>query len=184
MILIPALLIAGFVNAQTKLSAKSVKVSVHGNSTMHEWTSNVTKASVSGEFDVSNGFKIKDAIVKIETKSLKSTKDSDLMDERTYSTLNADKYPTITYDYTNTLSSDTKGNETVIHTNGNLTLAGVTKPVDLFLKADELADGSIEIKGTKKIKMSTFGVKAPTFMMGALKVDDEVTITFDVVLKK
>jgi hypothetical protein len=32
--------------------------------------------------------------------------------------------------------------------------------------------------------MSTYGVKPPSFMLGAMKVADEVTLTYDVILKK
>lgn len=180
--LIPLLFVANIANAQTKLTAKSASVVIHGNSTMHEWSSNVTKVSVTGDFDFSNGIieKVNHATVKMESKSIKSTKDSDLMDDRTHSTLKAAKFPTITYECTNTVSSENG----TIKVNGNLTLAGVTKPIDLTMKVTTLANGDIELKGSRKILMSNFGIKPPSFMLGTLNVDDAVTIAFDVVLKK
>ena len=47
-----------------------------------------------------------------------------------------------------------------------------------------LPNGDIEIKGTKKILMSNHGIKPPSFMLGALKVGDEVTLDIYVVLHK
>jgi hypothetical protein len=32
--------------------------------------------------------------------------------------------------------------------------------------------------------MSNHGIKPPSFMLGAMKVGDEVTLTYDVILKK
>jgi polyisoprenoid-binding protein YceI len=63
-------------------------------------------------------------------------------------------------------------------------MCGVTKPTDLTLRIKTLANGDLEIKGSKKILMSTYGVKPPSFMLGAMKVGDEVTLTYDVILKK
>jgi hypothetical protein len=34
------------------------------------------------------------------------------------------------------------------------------------------------ISGSKKIRMTEFGVKPPSFMLGALKVGDEVTVEY------
>jgi polyisoprenoid-binding protein YceI len=67
---------------------------------------------------------------------------------------------------------------------GNLTLGGVTKPTDLTLRIKTLPGGDLEVKGTRKILMSNHGIKAPSFMLGAMKVGDEVTLTYDVILKK
>jgi hypothetical protein len=40
-------------------------------------------------------------------------------------------------------------------------------------------DKTITITGAQKIKMSEFGVKPPTFMLGALKVGDVVTVEYN-----
>jgi len=65
-----------------------------------------------------------------------------------------------------------------------LTIAGVTKQVTLQGKITENADGSATITGSRKIKMSEFGITPPSFMLGALKVGDEVTVEYTLKLKK
>lgn len=153
---------------------------------MHDWSSKATSVIVTGDFALNNTTleKINAATVKVQTKSLKSTKDSDLMDGRTHSTLKADKFPEITYVFTKVLSVQQNGAETIMNISGNLTLGGVTKPTDLTLRIKTLANGDIEVKGTRKILMSNHGIKPPSFMLGAMKVGDEVTLVYDVILKK
>ena len=65
---------------------------------------------------------------------------------------------------------------------GYLTIAGVTKVIGLDIAAKETADGSYEITGSEKLKMTTYGIDPPTAMMGAMTTGDEVTINFRTVL--
>lgn len=186
LLFLTTLLLAGTVSAQSKFSTKSFQLTVNGTSNMHDWTSKATNVVVSGDFGLNNTTleKINTATVKVKTKSLKSTKDSDLMDGRTHSTLKADKFPEITYVFTKVLNVQQSGAETVMNISGNLTLGGVTKPTDLTLRIKTLANGDLEVKGTRKILMSNHGIKPPSFMLGAMKVGDEVTLVYDVILKK
>lgn len=184
--LMPLMIVGEMAFSQVKLTAKSSSVTVSGNSTMHEWSMKATKVSVNGDFAIVDGSlkKINSAAVKIEAKSLKSHQDSDLMDERTYKTIKADKFPLITFEYLNTVSNTVSGNSGTIKVNGNLTIAGVTKPVDLILSVTTLANGDLQIKGTEKILLTNHGIKPPSFMAGAIKVADQISIAFDVILKK
>lgn len=186
LLFLATLLIAGTVSAQSKFSTKSFQLTINGTSNVHDWSTRATNVVVTGDFGVNNTSleKINAASVKVKTASLKSTKDSDLMDDRTHSTLKADKFPEITYVFTKVLSVQQSGSETIMNVTGNLTLGGVTKPTDLTLRIKTLPGGDVEVKGTRKILMSNHGIKPPSFMLGAMKVGDEVTLTYDVVLKK
>lgn len=186
LLFLASLLIAGTVSAQSKFSTKSFQLTINGTSNVHDWSTKATNVVVVGDFGLNNASfeKINAASVKVKTASLKSTKDSDLMDDRTHSTLKAEKFPEITYVFTKVLSVQQSGAETIMNVSGNLTLGGVTKPTDLTLRIKTLPGGDVEIKGTRKILMSNHGIKPPSFMLGAMKVGDEVTLTYDVVLKK
>ncbi len=179
-------LVAGIAGAQSKYTTKSFQLLINGTSNVHDWSSKATNVTVTGDFLVNNNIpeKINNATVKVQTTSLKSTKDSDLMDERTHSTLKADKYPEITFAFVKVVSTQQSGGETVMVITGNLTLGGVTKATDLTLRIKALPNGDLQIKGSKKLLMSTHGIKPPSFMLGAMKVADEVTLTYDVILKK
>jgi polyisoprenoid-binding protein YceI len=174
-----------YVQAQS-YSAKTHKLTIKGTSTMHDWTSTVTNVTVQGDVEISNGMieKINGGNVNIVTTSIKSDKKSGLMDTRTHETLKADKHPNITYSVTKVTGVPGSVGEATVTLNGNLTISGVSKPTDLILKMKVLANGDIEIKGNKKIRMSNHGIKPPSFMLGALKVGDEVSLDIYVVLHK
>lgn len=172
-------------SAQTYTS-KSYKLTIEGTSTMHDWSSTAKQVSVQSDFEIENGVleKINAATVTVGTKSIKSNKNSGLMDSRTHETLKADKFPNITYSGVKVTNVQRSGSEATVTVTGNLTIAGVSKPTDLVLKTKVLANGDVEVSGSRKVKMSDHGIKAPVFMMGALKVGDEVKLDFQVVLHK
>lgn len=171
--------------AQT-YTAKSYKLAVNGTSTMHDWSSSATSVTVQGDFVITNGVieKITGGSVTVLVTSIKSHKNSGLMDSRTHETLKADKFPNITYTISKVSNVQQSGGEATVTISGNLTIGGVSKPTDITLKMKVLPNGDIEVKGNKKILMSNHGIKAPSFMLGALKVGDEVNLDIYVVLHK
>jgi polyisoprenoid-binding protein YceI len=173
------------IQAQT-YTAKSYKLVITGTSTMHDWSSQATNVTLNGDFVINNGSieKVNSGTVTIATKSIKSTKNSGLMDSRTHETLKADKFSTITYTVVKVATVQQTGSEATVTINGNLTIAGSSRPTDLVLKMKVLPNGDIELKGSRKILMSNYGIKPPSFMLGALKVGDEVNLDFSAVLHK
>jgi polyisoprenoid-binding protein YceI len=174
-----------YLQAQT-YTAKTYKLSIKGTSTMHDWSSAATNVTVQGDFVINNGIieKVTGGSVNVVTTSIKSDKNSGLMDSRTHEALKAEKNPNITYAVTKVTGVPASGGEASVTVSGNLNIGGSSKPTDLILKMKVLPNGDIEIKGTKKILMSNHGIKPPSFMLGALKVGDEVTLDIYVVLHK
>jgi polyisoprenoid-binding protein YceI len=166
--------------------AKSYKMNIQGTSSYHDWTSNVNNISFQGEFLIANGTieKIKNATVLVLTKSIQSEQHSNLMDDRTHNTLKADKYPSITYEFISIKSVHKELSKTNMVIHGTLTLAGTSKVTDLLLNITTNESGEVVISGTKKIKMSEYGIKPPVFMLGLLRVGEEVTINYEVVLEQ
>lgn len=96
--------------------------------------------------------------------------------------IKADEHRTITF----TLGSYdlAKGAEGTKGTlKGTLNLGGVAKPVSITAMAKPAPGGQMRVSGTYALKMSDYGLKAPSLMMGAMKVGDEVTVGFDLLLK-
>jgi polyisoprenoid-binding protein YceI len=166
--------------------AKSYKMSIQGTSSYHDWTSEVKNVSLAGDFVIANGSleKIKKATVLVLTKSIQSEQHSNLMDERTHNTLKADKYPSITYEFISVKSIEKEQKQTTLIINGTLNLAGTSKTTELQLNVSTNELGEIIISGEKKIKMSDYGIKPPVFMLGLLRVGDQVTINYEVVLEQ
>jgi polyisoprenoid-binding protein YceI len=66
---------------------------------------------------------------------------------------------------------------------GALTLGGVEKPVTINAKAKQGENGTLLVSGTHEVRMTEFGLKPPTLMLGTMKVDERVKVGFDIVLK-
>jgi polyisoprenoid-binding protein YceI len=103
------------------------------------------------------------------------------MNEHMLKALKAAEFPMITY---TVASYEIAKQETGIEATltGTLNLGGVEKPMTVVATAKEEA-GMLRVTGTQKLDMSQFGLKAPTLMMGTLKVANQVTVGFDLLLK-
>ncbi|HLT73704.1 MAG TPA: YceI family protein [Ohtaekwangia sp.] len=180
-LLTAALMMVVFTNGVSQnILVKANKMSVQGSSTLHDWESEITKAEVRGEFLISGSQlkEIKNVEVKVPVESIKSTKGK-MMDNKTYDAFNASRNPNIVYKVTNAKINAANG---TIDANGTLTMAGVSKPMDVQGKYTVLENGDIRLTLSRTFKMSEFKMDPPTAMMGTVKVGDEVTVNFDLVL--
>lgn len=69
----------------------------------------------------------------------------------------------------------------LIKTTGNLTISGVTREVAIDVYCVVNNDTSISCSGTETLKMSDYEVKPPSFMLGAMKTGDDITLDFTLV---
>ncbi|HKG94482.1 MAG TPA: YceI family protein [Gemmatimonadaceae bacterium] len=96
--------------------------------------------------------------------------------------LKASEHPTIEFALTSyeTARADAgvKGKVT-----GQLTLGGVTKTITMEGGARDAGDGALLVSGTHTLKMTEFGLKPPTLMMGTMKVNENVSVGFELYLK-
>ena len=67
---------------------------------------------------------------------------------------------------------------------GDLTLGGVKKTITMKGSATDGGDGTLHVVGTHEIRMSEYGLKAPSLMVGTMKVGDAVKVSFDLALKE
>jgi len=167
--------------AQAQLfSLKSHKVTVNGTSSIHDWESTVEKIECKGSLEVANNMlaEISDVVVTIPVKSIKSPKGK-MMDHKTWEAFNYEKTPAIIFKLT---GKKINPENRTLNAVGTLTMAGVTKTVDLDLAYKILNGGAVQVTGSKKLKMTDFKMDPPTAMMGTIKVGDEVEVFFDLVL--
>lgn len=165
--------------AQSIVKVQTNKLVVQGSSSLHDWESEITKAEWKGSFVIKENslVAINNVVVKIPVESIKSTKGK-IMDSKTYDAFDYKKNPNIIY----TLSQAKITANGNIEAKGNLTMAGVTKPIELILQSKILPGGNIQIILSKKLKMTDFKMEPPTAMMGTIKVGDEVTVVVDVII--
>lgn len=168
---------------------------LEGTSTMHDYESTAgivrvtmtrdgTKAAPVNVADLETLIResgIRGVQVEIPVTSMKSKKDG--LDKNMYKTLKATEHPTIRCELTSYSVAPAKsGGDTLdLRAEGTLEVAGAKRPVKLAARAWRSADG-VWIAGTQPLKMSEFGIKPPTMMMGTLRVGDAVTVSYRLLL--
>ena len=171
--------------AQGQLRFGAVKLDISGTSTLHDWEIKSTDGVGSAVlvFNKSGNLTNVNSIqFTSNAKSLKS--ESSIMDNNTYSALNANKFPQISFVGNSTKVVSTDGVKHSITVSGKLTIAGTTLPVELYAVGMLTGDKTLTISCTKIIDMKAWGVKPPTFMMGAMKTGKDVVIKFQSNLQK
>lgn len=160
------------------VSVSSVKILVHGSSTLHDWTSEAEQSKLSLQVTSENGkvTGISSASLSVPVKGIKSEKGS-IMDNKTYDALKSDKNPNITFQLTNVSQVSSSG---TINASGKLTIAGKTRDVTLPAKLKDLGNGAYEVTGIFPLKMSEYDMKQPTALMGTIKVGDDVKVEYTV----
>ena len=176
-VILALLMIPAF--AQVPYKSKSVKLTVNGTSSLHDWESEVTKVDWIGSFLVASNEvnEVADVIVKIPVTSIKSTKGK-IMDNKTYEAFKSDKNPYIIFKMNKSQITGGNGAQT-IKADGALTMAGKTKQITLTVNVKTLSNGDLQLTGSYTMNMRDYSMEPPTAMMGAIKVGEEVTVKFD-----
>lgn len=64
-----------------------------------------------------------------------------------------------------------------------ITLAGVSRPLHLSVAAKATGENEYHLQSQTKVAMTDFGVDPPKPMLGMIKVKDEITIHFDLIVR-
>ena len=104
------------------------------------------------------------------------------MNEHMWKAIKAKDAPTIEFRVT---GYDVDRADGVVHgtLNGTLSLGGVQHPVAVRAEGRPDASGALHVVGSHEIRMTEFGLKPPSLMMGTMKVDERVKVSFELYLK-
>lgn len=161
------------------LNNAASKLTIDGTSNIHDWqiTSEDQQGKMVAVVDEGQLVKISQLDFSVKAEGLKSGKGG--MDKNTYKALNTDKHKNISFSLKNVENIDcTTTGKCKVTANGNLTIAGNTKPIELVFDA-KVNGNSIVLTGTKTLKMTDFKVDPPKAMLGTITTGDEVTIKFN-----
>ncbi len=168
--------------AQVKYHAKDdLQIVVSGTSTMHDWEMKTSKgvSDVTVTLNADGGLSGVSAMsFTVPAESLKS--DHKGMDKNAYKALKTGANTSISY----TLTNATINPDGDIKCQGKLTIAGTTLDADLIATGQLNADKSISVKGSKKISMKAYNMTPPSFMLGTVKTGNDVTVHFNLTLRK
>ncbi|MCD4791896.1 MAG: YceI family protein [Bacteroidales bacterium] len=171
-----------FAFSQITYEVKSHAIVVSGSSNLHDWTATVGTATGNCKVDTTDLIsEIKDISIVIDVQTLKSSKGG-IMDSKMYNALKTEQYPKMIFKSVQSkILSKTTG-ITQVSISGNLTIAGKTQKIEVTGFCQLLQGGLFLTMGSKKLKMSDFGVEPPNAMLGTLKTDDEISISFKITL--
>ena len=149
---------------------------VIGTSNVHDWEAPAEEFSGSAEIEVAD-----DSLVTISSlnftviaKEINSGKGG--MDSRIDDALKVKKNPEISY----VLSEINEVKNGALIASGKLTIAGVTKDVQMEVNYELQEDGSVLFEGTQTINMVDYDVSPPTAMFGTIKAGEKVDVKFNV----
>jgi polyisoprenoid-binding protein YceI len=177
----------------TKMTLRSdSKVELAGSSNVHDWECASTAFDAAIELDSTYATKaltsvakpLSKVVVTIPVKSLKCGKGK--MDDNMYKALKADQFTEIKYvldTYELNKAATTAETFTAI-ASGDLTIAGVTKKIEMPITGERLTGAAMKGTGRAKLLMTDFGIKPPVALLGTLRTKNEITVTFTVLLDK
>ncbi|HEX7794251.1 MAG TPA: YceI family protein [Vicinamibacterales bacterium] len=166
----------------------SGRVAIAGTSNIHDYTAATSDIRIVRLqlADGVSGPNFWDEIVKpgaiesfevaIAAGSLSSPREG--LDKNMYKALKVKEFPDITFRLTRFDGSADPG---VLRAKGVLTIAGVEREVALDLKTTR-HDLTFTVNGSLPLLMTDYGIAPPKAMLGVLKTDPKVTVTFETTL--
>ena len=177
---------ASDVRLPLKLSAG--RVSLAGTSNIHDYTASTTGVRIV-RLELAEGVRgpnFWDEIVKpgaiesfevaIAARSLSSPREG--LDKNMHKALKVTEFPDITF---RLIRFDGGADPAALRATGMLKVAGVEREVAFDLKTSR-RDMSFTVNGTLTLLMTDYGIAPPKAMLGMLKTDPKVTVTFETVL--
>lgn len=171
--------------SQATYSSSIVDLVVSGTSTLHDWDMKSVKANCTATFTLNSAGQITELSAlnfSTPTNALKS--EHTAMDNNAYKALKTDKNPSISYTLTSAVVTPGPGGTVTIKTAGKLTIAGTTKDQEIIAVVKPNSDNSLNVTGSRTISMKDFNMQPPSFMLGAVKTGNDVTLKFNLTLKK
>ena len=161
---------------------------VTGTSTVRDFTCQAKVVDASAETtspetarDIMAGQK---AVLNLDVKVRPENMDcaNGTMNEHMRKALKAEANPVIEFKM---LSYETfaTGDKVTGRLTGTLQLGGVEKQITFDAAGNATPDGALHVTGIYPLLMTDYGLKAPSLMMGAMKVNPNVKVNFDLLLK-
>lgn len=164
---------------------------LEGTSTIHDFESRSNEVAVelsrapdvaqptdaAGFLALIRSSAVRGVLVQVPVGSLRSEKAA--LDKNLRRAMRADEHPSVRFQlrqYVVTARSAVCDTVTIV-AEGSLTVAGQERTVTLEARAFRAADG-LWLEGSETLRMSEYGIKPPTMMLGTLKVRDPVTVRY------
>jgi polyisoprenoid-binding protein YceI len=159
-------------DASAPLTLASATVSLAGTSNIHEFTASTTEVRVT-RLSVLNPGAVEAFAIAIRTTSLSAPREG--IDKNMHKALKAAEFKDITFKLARLEAKP------ALRAIGTLNIAGVDREIAFDLKTVATAT-TLTITGEVPLLMTDYGIAPPKAMLGMLKTDPKITVTFEVVL--
>lgn len=170
---------------QAKLQATEGSfIKVNGTSTLHDWEMVSSQMENEAEFKLDeedHPLHLTSISFSLKTETLKS--DNKKLDKNAYEALKSSEHPEINFKSTSYEIVKKEDNTHLMKIKGKLTIAGVTKEKTVEAKCENTGNGTHICSGKTDLKMTDFSVEPPSFMFGAMKTGNEITISYKIIYK-
>jgi polyisoprenoid-binding protein YceI len=182
LLLVPMALLAGASKPSQDLYvlSREYSVTIDGTSNLRDWKETVGEVSGFMEAAVNEDGSVILRSIRINMEVLSIRSDMGrVMDSKTYDALKATAHPQILFRLDAPFRlSQMRNCATAIPIKGNLSLAGVCKPVTMLVTTIEITQGKLFFEGRQNLKMTDFGVKPPSALFGTMRASPDITIHF------
>jgi YceI-like domain len=172
--------------AHSAAGAGNADVKVLGTSNLHNWSMEDKDVACSVQFTYQAGKTLPVSLAAFTftfpVHNLKSGESG--MDSKAYGAMKAKTQGNIAFVASSSKIIPGANDHFTVKSSGNLTIAGVTNPVTLTAACSQNSHGTITCAGTAPLLMSDYQIKPPTYMLGALKTGNKLTIDFTMIVPK
>jgi hypothetical protein len=170
--------------AQTNYTGSNVNLVVSGTSTLHNWDMKSENGECKASFAFGGATITALSAMNFSTAAVALKSDHTTMDDNAYKALKTGKNPAISYVMTSAVVAPGPGGTYTVTCQGKLSIAGATRDQELVATIKPNADNTLAVTGTRVISMKDFNMQPPTFMMGAIKTGNDITLAFNLTLKR
>jgi polyisoprenoid-binding protein YceI len=188
-LLIPGALLGAGTHAAGRLTmAPESRLWVEGTSTVRSYTCSATKVDGTVGFQGEPGASLEEVgravdAVEIEVPVAALDCRNGTMNEHMRKALKAADNPVIRYRMTSReIAPRADSSGLTAKLTGTLSMAGREREIEMTADAVQEANGRYRVTGSEELRMTEFGIKPPSLMLGTLKVHDKVVVRYEVVL--
>lgn len=175
--------------AQHLALAPESRLWVEGTSTVRNWNCKAPGVTATinadGERDaakdVLKGEKGIAGVTLIVAVPMMNCNDNDTMNEHMRKALKATEFQAITFRLARyEIATGAAGLQATL--SGTLLLGGVEKPIEFPVDVADGGAGKLRVTGSAIVKMKEFDLKPPSLMLGTMRVGNDITVKFDLLL--
>jgi hypothetical protein len=192
LIIFSFILLQGMTGAQNKgevfyVTLPGSKLWIEGTSTINDYT--CASGQVEGYAEIINSpdltpgtIKKDKVIVSIAVRTLDCGNNT--MNKDMYNAMKADAFPEIKYElvYARASARRDSSNRIILHTLGNMFIAGKEKLENIKIIIEKLSGGNFRLTGSFPVSMLDYGITPPQHLLGLIKAHEKLVVHFDLII--